>query len=329
MITILHKGIHCTIQDLGRFSFQRYGVIPSGAMDAFALRIANLLVGNNEGEACIEVLFRKTAIRFHDERTIAVTGGNLTPQLNGDSIPIFKPILVRNGDVLEFQLPIEGFRAYIAISGGLAINSVLNSKSTDEKSNLGGFEGRSLVEGDQLKLLKHTTNHLKVINHLTSRNGKTDWRVHYEPIYATEKVLTIKVLPGLDHQLFKPAHLKKFEQLTYTVSNESNRMGYRLEHDEPIELIQQQDVLSEAVTYGTIQVPPSGKPIILMADSQTVGGYPKIGQVLTTELSKLAQAKPGQQLRFQFTTIAEAEKCYFEREFYINQIKSGIKTHFN
>lgn len=324
MITIIHKGIHCTIQDLGRVGFQKYGVISSGAMDTFALRVANLLVGNKENEACLEILFGKTAIRFHDERIIAITGGNLMPQLNGKTIPVFRPILVKNGDVLQFQLPIEGFRAYVAISGGLLVEAILGSKSTNEIAHFGGFEGRALCGGDQLKFGKQTTNHLKMMDHLKASNGKARWRVQYEPIYATGKVLEIKVLPGLDQHLFKPDHLQKFEQLTYTISNEANRIGYRLEHDESIELIQQQDLLSEAVTYGTIQIPPSGRPIILMADAQTIGGYPKIGQVLRTELPKLAQAKPGQQLKFQFTTLEEAEKSDLEREFYIKQIKHGI-----
>ena len=314
-----------TIQDMGRYGFQQYGVIPSGAMDTFALRVANLLVGNKEDEACFEITFGKSAIRFHDRRAIAVTGGDLNPHLNGKPIPIFRTISVNKGDELHFKLPKNGFRAYLAISGGFDIDKTLNSKSTDEKSHIGGLFGRSILSNDDVKLSAHSIANNQMLEYLKHLNGNINWGVSYHSIYATDKVLNIKALPGLDQHLFKKEHLKKFENIVYTISAKSNRMGYRLDHSERIELMNDQDIFSEAVSFGTVQIPPNGKPIILMADAQTIGGYPKIAQILKTEHSKLAQARPGEQLRFTFTNLHDAEKSYFEQEFYISQIKEGIK----
>lgn len=325
MITILDGGFHSLIQDLGRTGYQQYGVIVSGAMDRYALRIANLLVGNHEDEAGIEITFGKTAILFHDERVIAITGGHLKPELNGNHLHMNRPYYVNKGDILKLKTPSFGLRAYVAISGGIATEKVLGSKSTYEKAAFGGWEGRTLKRSDEIPLGPFQS---LIHKRFTANPSPINWSVNTQVFYSEQKdIIPIHVLLGLDAHLFQQDSILQFEQLTYTISNQSNRMGYHLENSFPINLDRQQEILSEAVAFGTVQVPPSGKPMILMADAQTVGGYPKIAQVISTDFSRLAQALPGQQIHFKFVDIQTAQEKLFEYEKYMRQIKYSIRLH--
>lgn len=330
MITILNGGIHSVIQDLGRTHYQQYGVIVSGAMDRYALRIANLLVGNAQYEAGIEITFGKTSILFHDERVIAITGGNLRPEINDEPIKNNQPFLVMEGDVLQFKTPTFGCRAYLAISGGFKINKILGSKSTYEKARFGGWKGRVLKRSDEIPLGLLGTANKQFKKQLNSHKNTPNWSVNCRDFYAKqEEIIPIHVLPGLECELFNKSSIQQFEQLIYTISSHSNRMGYHLESAATINLAQAKEILSEAVTFGTVQVPPSGKPMILMSDAQTVGGYPKIAQVLSSDFSRLAQALPGQKIQFKFVDIQTAQKKLFEYEQYIRQIKSSIQLQIN
>lgn len=325
MITILNGGLYSVIQDLGRTGYQQYGVIVSGAMDRYALRIANLLVGNEENEAGIEITFGKTSILFHDERLIAVTGGHLKAELNGKSLKMNQSHLVQKDDILQFKTALIGCRAYVAISGGFKFEKVLGSKSTYEKAGFGGWKGRPLKNADEIPLNDLTMQQVQ----LMKRFAATHWSVNCQAFYSCQqKVIPIHVLPGLDIHLFPPDSIQTFEQLIYTISSHSNRTGYHLESTTPVHLTKQQEILSEAVTFGTIQMPPSGKPMILMADAQTIGGYPKIAQVLATDFSRLAQAMPGQQIQFKFVDLETAEKRLLDYETIIQQIKYGIQLQY-
>lgn len=324
MITILDGGIQSLIQDLGRTHYQQYGVIVSGAMDCYALRTANLLVGNAEDEAGVEITFGKTSLLFHDERVIAITGGHLKPKLNGTSLTMNRPYKVKKNDILTFKTPAFGLRAYLAISGGIAIEKVLGSKSTYEKAGLGGWKGRILKRADEIPL-----GQIQPLQQRFMSFEKTvNWSANTQAFYSwQEEIIPIHALVGLDYHLFEPDSLLQFEQLTYTISSQSNRMGYHLENASSINLDEQKEILSEAVSFGTVQVPPSGQPMILMADAQTVGGYPKVAQVIASDFSRLAQALPGQKIQFKFIDLETAQEKFFEYEKYIRNIKSGIQLH--
>lgn len=330
MISVLNGGIHSSIQDLGRRKFQQFGVIVSGAMDSYALRIANLLVGNNHDEAGIEITFGKTTILFHDSRVIAITGGQLQPKLNGEKLLENQPIVVSSGDILQFNIPRFGGRAYLAISGGFSIPNVLGSKSTYEKARFGGWKGRPIKQNDDIPLGEMRALNERIKNYLICKNNKINWSVNSDFLNSFhQEVIPIRVLPGLEHHQFTPSSIEDFEETIYTVSSHSNRMGYHLESTNSLHLTQQKDILSEAVTFGTIQVPPSGKPMILMADAQTIGGYPKIAQVITADLSRLAQALPGKKVQFKFVDLQTAQDKLFEAEENINQIEYSLHYKIN
>lgn len=316
-LTVLKPGLLTTVQDLGRFGLQRHGVIVSGAMDSFAFRTANWLVGNQDGEAALEMTLIGPAVRFEADTLIAVTGGNLNPRIDEYPIPLWRPIAVKSGSVLRFSAADSGCRTYLAVAGGISVPTVMGSKSTYLRAGIGGYQGRALQATDVLEIGTPSPRANKLMKNLTEPGSLpfaiVKWRVSHQLLSFYQKNSIIRVIRGGQFTHFERISREQFFQTEYRVTPQSDRMGYRLSGaklalTEPIEMI------SEAVTAGTIQVPPDGNPIVLLADRQTTGGYPKIGHVITADLPILAQVKPGETIRFQEISLEEAQNLYRSRE---------------
>ncbi len=317
MLIIEKPGLLTSIQDLGRCGFKKYGIITGGAMDPVSYRMANLLVQNEENEPTIEMTLYGPTIRFLENTIIALCGGNLSPSLNGRPMQMACPIHIQKGDVLTFGQPKTGCRAYLAIRGGIKIQKVMGSYSTYLRAQIGGFKGRSLQKGDQLEYVP-VNQESDVISTKWFASG-----MHIESSGAKK----VRVLKGRHFEEFTNRSIDTFSKESYTISPQSDRMGYRLDGT-LLELSESKEIISEAVTFGTIQVPANGKPIILMADSQTIGGYPKIAEVISADLPVVAQAKPGDSLQFEFVTLDEAQRLYLDQEKEMKIIKRGIEMKF-
>ena len=295
MISVIQPGSFTTVQDLGRVGYQNLGVPESGAMDQFALRCANVLAGNPENYAGLEVTLFGPELEFDQDRVIAITGADLGAKLDGESISSWRTIRVAAGQKLTFRGPTNnGIRCYVAFSGGLdggAVIEVLGSRSTYVQGNLGGYDGRALQAGDILYL-------------------GDDFNVPVEdkylrdiPIYTDDSVLRV-VLGPQDDRFTKQA-IQTLVNNVYTASVNSDRMGYRLE-GEILEHLEKADVISDGNVFGVIQVPANGLPIILGADRGTTGGYAKIATVIAADRSKVAQMVPGGRVSFEIVSLDEA-----------------------
>lgn len=322
-IKVLQPGMLATIQDLGRYGLQKYGVIVGGAMDANSLRIANLLVGNSEGEGTLEITLFGTSLLFESDELIAITGGNLQPTVDGEKVPMWQPLFIRKGSVLKFSAAISGCRAYVSFSGGIKIPKVMGSKSTYLRAGIGGFEGRKLQKSDVFECDKRTESGEDLFNQLQKKAAYLSWSVHYTPFVTFSKTQTIRFIRGSEYERFDNESLKKFFSAPYTITTYADRMGYRLD-GESISLKEPFELLSEGVTFGTIQVPSNGQPIILMADRQTTGGYPKIGQVITADLPSLAQMQTNNRIYFKEVTLEEAQWALIHQEKNLNELAFGL-----
>lgn len=331
-VKIIRPGLLTTIQDIGRWGFQKYGIIVSGAMDTFSFRVANLLVGNDENSACLEITMIGPTMEIQEDSLISICGGNLSPEIDGKSIPLWRPIYVRKGSVLKFGACLSGCRTYLAIAGGFYVEEVMRSKSTYLRAGIGGLEGRSLKEGDIVNINKCTPEQLKVTKKLSllddSNSFKVvEWFITSEIIPKYKVNPIIRVIPGGEFKKFSSESRVGFFKSEFEVTSQSDRMGYRLKGT-TLKLSRPLEMISEAVSFGTIQVPPEGNPIILLADRQTTGGYPKIAQVASIDIPLIAQVKPGEKISFQKISLEEAQKLYILRELNIQQLKQGINLKY-
>ncbi|QNF33935.1 biotin-dependent carboxyltransferase family protein [Adhaeribacter swui] len=327
-IKIISSGLLTTIQDIGRYGYQKEGIIVSGPMDAFALRVANLLVGNEEGAAAIEITFLGPKILFDSDHLIAITGGDLSPTINGEKVKMDRPVFVPQGSLLQFGAPGLGSRAYLAVSGSFTLPKVLGSYATFLRAEVGGFKGRALQAGDFLPTADPTVIGEMLLTNLLKKTTRSNWaQASWTPMFPLfprlERSPTLRVIKGPEYALFTPASQQAFWEQEFTVTTDSDRMGYRLQ-GAPLLLEEPKEMISSAVTFGTIQVPPEGHPIALLADHQTTGGYPRIGQVITADFSKLAQVPLGQKIRFQEISLPEAQQLFIQQEKTIQEIKRAI-----
>lgn len=327
-IQVVQPGLLTTVQDLGRRGYQKYGVIASGAMDEVALRVANLLVGNAHGEAALEMTVLGPEVFFAGAALIAVTGGDLSPRLDGQAVPLWRPVYLPRGGMLRFGPCAAGCRAYLAVAGGLAVPVVMNSRSTYLRAGLGGFRGRALQAGDVLPLGQPGETGLRLQRQLAAHAGggplaAAAWCYGRGRLPREGEVTQLRALPGRQHAWFDAASRRRFFSEAFQVTLCADRMGYRL-FGPQLSLEQPRELLSEAVAWGTVQVPADGQPIVLLADRQTVGGYPKIAQVARVDLPLLAQVQPGGQLSFREIALAEAQRLYLRREQELQTLQRGI-----
>ncbi len=326
-IRVNRPGLLTTIQDLGRYGLQQYGVIVSGAMDPLALRISNLLVGNEQHEAALEITLSGPALLFERDTLIAITGADLSAVIDGQRVPLWRPIFVKQGSLLEFGSPIRGSRAYMSVAGGFDVPLVMQSRSTYLRAGVGGFKGRPLQTGDVLHLRSASRFATRQLKRMSEKDSErpfvaTTWFAGLDlATYADDP--TIRVISGGQNDWFDDESREAFVSEPFRVTKQSDRMGYRLAGP-TLRFIQPRELVSEAVTVGTIQVPPEGQPIILMADRPTTGGYAKIAQVATVDIPVLAQLKPGAQIRFLTISVEGAQELYRSRESIIQRLGCGI-----
>lgn len=332
MLQIDKEGLQTTVQDLGRNGFQKYGVIASGVMDPYAHRLANIMVGNEETKATIEITLMGPKITFLADCLFALTGANLSPAIDGVQLKMWRPILVRKGSKLTFGKPVCGCRTYMAVAGGIDVPEVMGSQSTYLRASIGGFNGRALQKGDVIPIADAPQHVQGFIDRLAKDVKDTtfvqaEWTLNSEAIPTYEKEATVRVTEGRQAYLFDEKSQKDFLEQSYQVTSDSDRMGYRLKGTK-LTLKEPKELLSEAVSFGSIQVPPDGQPIILMADRQTTGGYPKIGTVVTVDLPKVSQLKPGEKIRFEKTSLEEAQRALIEQRKLIDELSKSISLKF-
>ncbi len=294
---VLEPGILTTIQDVGRFGFGQFGVPPSGALDPYSSRAANLLVNNRRNEACLEITLAGLKLKALQESAIAITGGDLSPTLNGEPLEMWRTHLLIEGDLLTFKKVRSGCRAYLSVSGGFLVPEVMGSRSTFLSGRFGGLEGRPLKRGDIL--------YRAAIPPPLDRLGLR-FPPEWIPTFGKEALLRAVWGPQEDH--FTTKGLETFSTATYEVSPQSDRMGLRLdgptiERRPDVE----ESIISEGLLAGAIQVPGDGKPIILLNELVT-GGYTKIATLISFDLTKVAQLKPGDRVRFQPISVEEAHQ---------------------
>jgi len=297
-LLVLSPGPFTTVQDRGRFGYQHMGIPVSGALDSFACRVANLLVGNSEGAAVLESTIVGPQLAILREVNIALTGAEMGAKLNYKSIESWKTICVKPGDVLAFQPVRSGCRGYLAVSGGIKVPEVMGSMSTYVGGKIGGYGGRPLKKGDMVKCGNGL--HLNAVRDLPEK---------WIPRYPDN--ISLRILAGPQDDHFDEGLLTLY-QSEYRITSQADRMGYRLQgatikRKENVPL----SIISEPTIPGGIQVPADGQPIILLVE-QTVGGYAKIATVISPDLSRLAQAVPGDMARFESVGLETAHGIYRE-----------------
>ncbi|URZ07850.1 5-oxoprolinase subunit C family protein [Clostridium felsineum] len=320
-IEVLKSGLLTTVQDIGRYGFQNQGILVSGAMDIYAMRLSNILVGNDENEGVIEVTLMGPQLRLEKGTLLAITGGDLSPTLDNEPVSMYRPIYLKKDSILKFGAVKSGCRSYIAFAGGMDLKKVLESKSTYLRGGIGGFKGRALKNGDIININKEKSKvAFRIIRGLKDNNNFkiASWYVKKEKL-SNE----LRVVRGVQFDLFNKKSREDFFASDFEVTPSSDRMGYRL-IGKKLSLKKEFEMLSEAISLGAVQVPRDGNPIILLADRQTTGGYPKIAQVVQVDLYKIAQMKPKAKISFKEISLEEAEKLYFQREKYIRDVKMSI-----
>jgi KipI family sensor histidine kinase inhibitor len=291
-VTVLRPGLFTTIQDLGRWGHQSVGVPVAGPMDAVSHRRANLIVGNPGNAAALEATVIGPELQMESEALVAIAGADLGATLNGTPLPLNMAVRCAAGSVIKCGERRRGARAYIAFDGGIATPPVLGSRATHVLSGLGGFEGRALRAGDGIPL---------------QPTGRFRQR---PPQLAPPPVATggarLRVLPGPQDDFFNPVAIEALQRNRFTITSQSDRMGYRLAGRERIARASDREMISDATFVGAVQIPASGEPILLMADRQTTGGYPQIATVITADLPLAGQLAPGDWVEFQLCTRSEA-----------------------
>ena len=246
-IIVENPGIQTTVQDEGRFGYQQFGVSPAGPMDTQSFYIANILAGNRRGESALEITFMGPELKFEKDNIIAVTGANVSPSVNGEEIPMYQAVLVHAGDTLSFGVASGGSRAYIAFSGGLDVPVVMGSKATLMRNKLGGVEGRRLEKGDRIGFCCPRTT----LPNMEMRR--------MEPEVFPQGDITLRVVTGPQDSAFTEEEVRKFFWYSAVITNESDRMGIRLEREEPLKHIKDGNILTDGVAFGSIQVPTNGQ----------------------------------------------------------------------
>lgn len=324
MLKIIKPGLTSTIQDLGRPGFYNVGIPITGGMDQYALRMANLLVGNPEGDAVIECALLGPVIEFQCDTVVAVTGGVAVPKLNNAEMPLNASFEVKAGDTLSFGFMLEGARIYIAVSGGIDVPMVLGSRSTYPIGAFGGFEGRALKAGDTIKIgtpVKAATA------------GKT---APEELIIKPLKEQKIRVLPGLYNYRLKPESEEAFYADTWSVGTEADRMGYRFAGGRHLQFKDRtppfgagsdpSNIVDAGYPYGSIQVPGGQEPIILHRDAVSGGGYAQIGTVISPDMDLIGQMQPNYKARFIKVTMEEALAARKHKQDLLNKLRAALNN---
>jgi len=320
MIKIINPGIYVSVQDKGRNGYFEMAMPPSGAMDEYSFIAANLLVGNEENAACLEVTYLGPTIEFQEDYTIAITGGEMPPKINGERIPMWQSVQVKTGDILSFDFITKGARTYIAISGGIDVPVVMGARSTYTSIGIGGYKGRPLKEGDVLE--SRIGNHDHVHKELPSSyipNFKTDYEIN--------------VVLGMCSYRFTEDSIKDFFECEWKVTPEADRVGYRLkgiqlqfkEREQPFGAgSNPSNIVDSGYPIGSIQIPNGTEPIVLLRDGVTCGGFVTLGTVVSSDLNTMGQIKTGETIKFNQVSMEEALTIRKNYQSRVNQLKNYL-----
>jgi antagonist of KipI len=318
-IKIIKPGVLATIQDEGRYGFRSMGIGSSGAMDTFAMKTANYLCGNDETQAVIEINFPAPEIVFQEDAVMSLTGADLAASINERSIPVWTTVFVKKDSVLKFKQAASGARTYLAVHGGWQAAQWMKSYSTHLKLAMGGHHGRALQKDDTINFSADQISFAenKILAWHISKN-------ELNKIYAPENI--IRCIKSAEYDWLNEQSKQNFEQNNFIISNQTDRMGYRLTGNN---LMSQQPaaLISSAVDAGIVQLLPDGNCIVLMADHQTTGGYPRIASVIKADLPKLAQLGPGKKIFFKIVGIKEAEDALISMQQQLAEIRSACRIH--
>jgi len=336
-LEIVRPGMFTTIQDRGRFEYRRDGVVTSGAMDQYSWQVANLLVGNTneqppcrENNAALEFYLVGPSIDFHEDAIIAVYGGQWNAMLDGQPFPRGRPYTVRQGQRLEIQEAFLGCWGYLAIHGGLEIAPTLGSRSTHVRSAIGGFHGRCINRGDKIPIV---VNNGYTHNWPTYRNCYLPWHdLVYLDGSAAPASSAIRIISGAHWDLLDEGSRLSMLSDPWFISKKSDRMGYRLEsfnlaegsEQRVLKLASPFEMFSEPTAIGTVQLPPAGEPIVLMADAATTGGYPRIAHIAEVDLPRFAQQPPGTAIRFELISHGQSRLLQLARNQTMKRLKGML-----
>lgn len=322
-IRVRQPGLLTTVQDTGRFGKYAIGMPPSGAMDLFSYQIGNYLVGNEEGAAGLEITYWGPELEFADDAVIAITGARMPPKINGEEAATWETLKVGSGDVLSFDYLQNGARSYLAVAGGIDVPTFLGSRSTYTLIGLGGFEGRALQEGDELK-----------IGASSDRSNRVGRALDKDQAPAYSRETELRVIIGLASYRITEGSMEEFLNTEWTVTTDADRVGYRYKGGE-LEFVEreqpagagadQANVVDFGYPIGSIQVPGGVEPIILLNDAVTGGGYATIGAVISADRDKLAQTKTNDKTRFRSVDLGEALKARKERKRRMEEIESSLQ----
>lgn len=315
-LLIQKQGLSDTFQDAGRYGYQYLGVNPGGAMDAVAMRIANALVGNDPEEAVLEMHFPAAVIMFEEPVLFSLSGADFLAAIGEEEIPIGHPVLVSAGSILHFRGKQKGARVYLAIQGGFQLTPWLNSCSTHLKTKTGGFKGRALQKKDRI-FCKQTAPIRKPLP--DSGFLILPWQANVHEFYRSGK---LRFVAGEEYWLLQKSSRQKIEDHPFHISREADRMGYRIK-GESLMLESPMEMISSAITRGTIQLLPDNQLIVLMADHQTTGGYPRIGHIISADFPTLAQLDSGGDFSLQQVTLSEAEDVFYQQELNLQLLQNA------
>ena len=317
-LKILKAGILDSIQDLGRYGYQYQGINPTGVMDKFAASVANAMVGNNFQDPVLELHFPASVFLFDQQAIIALSGADFNATINGDPIPVNRTVLVNKSSILQFHSIKDKARCYMAIHGGFLIDKWLNSYSTNLKAEAGGMKGRKLKKDDVIEL--HIN--LSISKQLVDDDFKIlSWKANDEWDNYKKEIL---ILPGPEWNWLDKHSRQLLISGLFSITANSDRMGYRLK-GKILQTISKDELISSAVCFGTLQLLPDGQLIILMADHQTTGGYPRVANIITAHLPRLAQMNPGEKIYFRITDQATAEKLLIKQKLHLRQLQNACK----
>jgi len=315
-LKIIKAGLLDTVQDQGRYGYQHQGINPGGAMDRFSAGLANALLGKNLEAPVVELHFPAAQILFQKPAVICLTGADFSPAINGQKVPLHQPVAIRENSLLTFGGQPHGARCYLALAGEIKVEPWLNSYSTNLKAGAGSYKGRPLQKGDELPF--------ETVSFQTKEElVQLPWRYNV----AEEATNEIGFFPGPEWNWVTQKSQSEFLSNAFMISPSSDRMGYRLQ-GEKLEQATTEQLISSPVNFGTVQLLPNGQLIVLMADHQTTGGYPRIAGVISAHLPRLAQRTTGDEIRFVATTIDAAEEKAVALQNFLVQLQNTCKLKF-
>lgn len=327
-IKILKPGLLSTLQDMGRQNYLAQAVPVSGAMDTLSARLANIVVGNDANAAVIEFTYADAAFFTETDLLMAYTGGGATLTSNEKMLPSNRPLFLPAWATIKLINNPSGMRTYLAVAGGWDVPETLGSKSTFLTAGFGGLDGRALKSGDILKsCVGLTETSQKVLKKLKStKTNYPAWSIALQKFSPADRNI-IRIVPANEFNWFEDGSIADFLSVVHTIAQQSDRMGYQL-NGPVIERVKNDELLSTAVSPGTIQVTGRGSLILLMADCQTTGGYPRIAQVAAVDMPLCAQLKPGDGIYFNQISKLKAEMLYIEREQQLQQLTTAVQAKF-